>query len=127
MLKVTQKEGARVTARKSKRKMEDVAKQRDGLDYESYDYTAATMRIADNSLEAHDEEQRMLRAANDAAWEVIRKIHDRGASNHPLLSEIQVFTVVRLAAEAAAAKAAGYESWAAFEAARVTRVIGDLP
>jgi hypothetical protein len=124
MLNVTQKSGAPTLAPKSN-------KVRSGLrwndrTHETYDETAVMCRISDTSTEALEEEQRMLRAVNDAAWEVIRKIHAAGAPNNPILAQCQVYTVARVAVEAAMAKAAGYENWAAFEEARTARVIGGI-
>jgi hypothetical protein len=39
---------------------------------------------------------------------------------------LAVLTIVGIAAERAAAKAAGYESWTAFEAAQADRLIQDI-
>jgi hypothetical protein len=119
------KPGAPVSAPKSKRNIERGAPAID-LETAGYDGTAVLLRVSEDSAEAYQEEQRMLCAVNDAAWEVIRKIHEEGAPIHPGLAQDQVYTVVRIAVEAAAAKVAGYESWTAFEIARAVRLVGKL-
>jgi hypothetical protein len=63
-------------------------------------------------------EERILRAPNEAAWVVHRKLREAGDDEETASTfSVEVFTIVALAAEAAAAEAAGYESWAAFETA----------
>jgi len=69
-----------------------------------------------------DGEERILRAVSDAAWEVYVKAHHAGASSTSAFRKgAAILDIVGLAAEAAAAKALGYESWAAFEAAQAER------
>ncbi len=63
---------------------------------------------------------RVFGAASDAAWEVADKATNEAALWSVAYDEayFAILDTVGLAAEAAAAKAAGYETWAAFKAAQ---------
>jgi hypothetical protein len=101
--------------------------------------TAKTVRKEEKLFE-HDEakeidqfvedaKERILMAAYRAAEEVTINLcsadEDHNYCDAARVGK-EVYTLVALAAEAAAAKAAGYETWAAFEAAKATDEIGDL-
>jgi hypothetical protein len=96
------KPGAPVSARKSKRKIK-----------------------RDDAWEGMDEEkERMLRVVDEAALEVLGSQLRSGEDYvGAVLSAVQVYTLVRIAVEAAAAKAAGYESWADFESDYAERIM----
>jgi hypothetical protein len=116
MRNVIKHPGAPVPARKTKRS----AKAARGN---------AKRSVLPNSPEWMDEietaEARIIHAATDGALEVYRKACDAGIESGDALScSRAVLAVVGLAAEAAAARAAGYDSWAAFEAAKAARLIG---
>ena len=65
---------------------------------------------------------RLFGAASDAAWEVAEKAFWGIAYDEAYFA---ILDAAGLAAEAAAAKAAGYETWAAFQAAREAQVAAD--
>jgi hypothetical protein len=126
MSKVTTKRSAPVSARETDREARDAANVAQSKPNYSEPETGdeaedTDPRYADICQEPYEEEQRILRALEQAADVVSRKALDAGAN--PFAGVHQVFILVRLAAEAAAAKAAGYETWAAFEAAQAARMI----
>ncbi len=128
MLNETSHSCAPVHARTTNRNLRAAARTAAKSAYSATDVEEETYsRYSENYEEPYQDEQRILRAVEEAAYEVSRKAKEAGIGVYDHhVTVLEVFTMVRLAAEAAAAKAAGYESWAAFEADRAARRVGAI-